>query len=43
MELENFKKNPKRIKIIISSIIGITLIVGTIALFKTFAFYEEKK
>ncbi len=43
MELENFKKNTKRIKIIISSIIGITLIVGTIALFKTFAFYEEKK
>ncbi len=40
--IENFRKNKKRNRIIISSIIGIILIVGAITLYKTFAFYTEK-
>ncbi len=43
MKLENLKKNKKRNKIIISSILGILLIIGSILLYKTYAFYEEKK
>ncbi len=43
MKLENLKKNKKRNKIIISSIIGILLIIASIMLYKTYAFYEEKK
>ena len=43
MTLENLKKNKKRNKIIINSILGILLIIGSILLYKTYAFYEEKK
>ncbi len=40
--LKNFNKN-KRNKKIIYSILGILLVIGSITLYKTFAFYEEKK
>ena len=43
MKLERFKKNGKRNKKLMYSVIGILFVVGTIALFSTFAFYEEKK
>ena len=42
MKLERFNKNNKK-KIFIVSTIGILLVVGSIVLFKTYAFYEEKK
>ncbi len=42
MKLENFKKSKKNKKMIYS-IVGILLIIGSITLYKTFAFYEEKK
>ncbi len=41
--LENFGKNRKRNTIIIISVFGILMTVGVIALFKTFAFYDEKR
>ena len=41
-QLERFTKN-KRNKKIIYSILGILLVIGSITLYKTFAFYEEKK
>ena len=41
-QLERFTKD-KRNKKIIYSIVGILLIIGSITLYKTFAFYEEKK
>ena len=40
---EKFKKNKKNSRIIITSILGIMLIVGVITLFRTFAFFEEKR
>ncbi len=41
--LKNFNKNKKRNQIIIESIIGIFLLIVSILLYKTYAFYEEKK
>ena len=41
-QLERFTKD-KRNKKIIYSILGILLVIGSITLYKTFAFYEEKK
>ena len=41
-DLDSFSKNKKRKQIITVSVIGIILIVGTITIFRTFAFYEEK-
>ena len=41
-QLERFTKD-KRNKKILYSILGILLIIGSITLYKTFAFYEEKK
>ncbi len=41
-QLERFTKNKKNKKIIYS-IIGILLIIGSITLFKTYAFFEEKQ
>ncbi len=41
-QLERFTKD-KRNKKIMYSILGILLIIGSITLYKTFAFYEEKK
>ncbi len=41
--LEIFDKNKKRNRIIIGAVIGILLIVGVITLFKTYAFFEEKR
>ncbi len=41
-DLESFGKNRKRNTIITISILGISLIIGVIALFKTYAFFEEK-
>ncbi len=41
-QLERFTKNKKNKKIIYS-IVGILLIIGSITIYKTFAFYEEKK
>ena len=40
--LKNFNKNKRKNKIIYS-ILGILLVIGSITLYKTFAFYEEKK
>ncbi len=42
MKFKHFNKNVKRNKIIISSILGIVLIIGSVILYKTYAFYEEK-
>ena len=41
-QLERFTKNKRKNKIIYS-ILGILLVIGSITLYKTFAFYEEKK
>ena len=41
-QLERFTKDKKNKKMIYS-IVGILLIIGSITLYKTFAFYEEKK
>ena len=43
MKLEKFTKNKRIKKIMIGSIVGIVLIIGGITLYRTFAFYEEKK
>lgn len=43
MKLERFTRTKKQKRIIIGSIVGILLILGGIKLYKTFAFYEEKK
>lgn len=40
---EKFRKNKKKNIIIVSSVLGILMIVGVITLFRTFAFYEEKR
>ncbi|MCI9280324.1 MAG: hypothetical protein HFJ02_05970, partial [Bacilli bacterium] len=42
-ELEGFGKNRKRNTIIIASILGILIVVGIVTLFRTFAFFEEKR
>ena len=41
-ELEVFEKNRKR-NIIIIFVLGILMMVGVIALFRTFAFYKKEK
>ena len=43
MKLEKFIKNKMLKKIMIGSISGLILIIGGITLYRTFAFYEEKK
>ena len=43
MKLEKFKKDKKQKKIIIASVIGILVVIGSIFLYKTYAYYEEKK
>lgn len=42
-ELENFRKNKRKKQVILGSIIGVMVAIGAITLFKTFAFYEEKR
>ena len=42
-DLESFGKNRKRNTIITISILGVSFFVGVIALFKTYAFFEEKQ
>ncbi len=42
-ELDGFGKNKKRNTIIVASLLGILTIVGAITLFRTFAFFEEKR
>lgn len=42
-ELENFKKNKRKKQVIVASILGIMFVIGIITLFRTFAFYEEKR
>ncbi len=41
-QLERFNKN-KRSKKLMYSILGILLLVGSLTLFKTFSFFEEKR
>ncbi len=43
MELKRFSKNKKQKQIIMGSIIGLTLIIGGISLYRSFAMYEEKQ
>jgi len=43
MKLERFNKNKKRNIILISSIIGIFLVIGLVYYFKTYAYYTEEK
>lgn len=40
---EKFKKNKKKSVVILVSILGMMLIVGVITLFKTYAFYKDKR
>ncbi len=42
MKLEKFNKHKKQKEIIIGSIIGLTIIIGGISLYRSFAMYEEK-
>ncbi len=43
MKLVNFSKNKKVKKMIIGSILGILIVVGSITLYKTFALYKEEQ
>ena len=43
MKLEKFKKNKKQKYMIIGGLVGILLVIGSIILYKTYAYYEEAK
>ncbi len=43
MKLEKFTKNTKQKRIVISSIVGIILIIGGILLYRSYALYEEEQ
>ncbi len=43
MKLESFNKNKKQKKIVIGSIVGIVLLIGSIVFIRSYALYEEKK
>ena len=43
MKMKKFKKSPKKTKTIVISAVAITLLIGGIYLYKTYALYEEKK
>ena len=43
MKLEKFKKNKKQKYMIIGWLVGVLVVIGSIVLYKTYAYYEEAK
>ncbi len=43
MKLEKFSKNKRNKKVVLGSILGILIVLGSITLYKTFALYKEEK
>ena len=43
MKLESFRKNKNQKRIVVGSIVGILLLIGSIVLIRSYALYEEEK